>query len=121
VINRWQSDKNICKALQPLRHNQPPFYGHYTGQPASAGTSILEDLAGAKFYCPHALAGGDKGMRIREKTLEFSSTVLSTSSCTLPIVISKKKKEEEKECRMVLAELLSLCNTANIQTAYSGP
>ena len=47
---------------------------------ALAGTSSeeLEDFAGAKFYCPHALADGNQRIRIREKTLEFSSTVLST-------------------------------------------
>jgi len=34
----------------------------------------------AKFYCPHALADGTQCIQIREKTLEFSSTVLSTMS-----------------------------------------
>jgi len=33
-----------------------------------------------KVYCPHALAGGNQRNRIREKTLEFSSTVSSTLS-----------------------------------------
>jgi len=32
---------------------------------------------GAKFYCPHAFADGNQRVRIRQKTLEFSSTVLS--------------------------------------------
>ena len=40
----------------------------------------LEDFIGAKFYYPHALADGNQRTRIREKTLEFSSTVLSTLS-----------------------------------------
>ena len=40
----------------------------------------MEDFVGAKFYCPHSLAGGNQRTRIREKTLEFSSTVLSTLS-----------------------------------------
>jgi len=35
---------------------------------------------GAKFYCPHALADGNQRIRIRQKMLEFSSTVLSTLS-----------------------------------------
>jgi len=37
------------------------FCGHYTGQPALASTPSqeLEDFAGAKFYCPHALADGN--------------------------------------------------------------
>jgi len=47
-----------------------------------AGTSSyeLEDFAGAKSYCPHALADGSQRIQIREKTLEFSSTVLSSLS-----------------------------------------
>jgi len=45
-----------------------------------AGTSRLEDFVGAKYYCPHALADGNQRMQISEKTLEFSSTVLSTLS-----------------------------------------
>ena len=53
------------------------FHSHYTGQPALAGTSSeeLADFVGAKFYCPHALADGNRRIRIREKTLEFSSTL----------------------------------------------
>ena len=47
-----------------------------------AGTSSyeLEDFVGAKFYCSRALADGNQHIRIREKTLEFSSIVLSTLS-----------------------------------------
>jgi len=58
------------------------FYSHDTGDPASDGTSSseLEDLVGAKFYCPHALADGNQCIRIREKMPEFSTTVLSTLS-----------------------------------------
>ena len=37
-----------------------------------------------KFYCPHALADGIQCIWIREKMLEFSSTVLSTLSLYLP-------------------------------------
>ena len=44
--------------------------------PPSAGP--LLPLAGAVFYCLHALADGNQCIRIREYTLEFSSTVLST-------------------------------------------
>ena len=38
----------------------------------------MADFVGAKFYCPHALAGGSEYIGIREKTLvfSFSSTVL---------------------------------------------
>jgi len=41
-----------------------------------------EDFVDAKFYCLHALAGGDQRIRIKEM-LEFSSTVLSTPSLYL--------------------------------------
>jgi len=53
------------------KQQQQPFYGHYTGQPALAGTysQELEDFIGAKFYCPHALADGNQRIRIREKML----------------------------------------------------
>jgi len=40
----------------------------------------MEDFVGAKFYCPHALADGKQHVWIMQKTLEFSSTVLSTLS-----------------------------------------
>ena len=44
----------------------------------------LEDFVGAKFYCPHVLADCSQRIRIREKTLELFSTVLSTlSPCRL--------------------------------------
>ena len=57
----------------------PLFYGHYTGQPALAGTLIseLEEFVEAWFYCPHALA---EPIQIREKMLEFSSAVLPEPS-----------------------------------------
>ena len=32
-------------------------------------------MHGAKFFCPHALADGNQRIGIREKTLEFSSTL----------------------------------------------
>jgi len=48
-----------------------PFYGHYTE---------LEDFVGAKFYCPHVIANGIWYIGIREKMLEFSSTVLPAPS-----------------------------------------
>jgi len=48
----------------------------------SAGTSSkeLEDLVGAEFYYLHALADGNQRIRIRQKTLEFSSAVIYTVS-----------------------------------------
>jgi len=44
-------------------------------QPAlgSISSEELEDFVGAKFCCPHALADGNQRIRIREKTLEFST------------------------------------------------
>jgi len=39
-----------------------------------------DDFVGAKYYCLHALADGNQRIWIREKRLEFSSTVLSTLS-----------------------------------------
>jgi len=51
-------------------------------QPALAGTSSkeLDDFVGAKFYCRHVFADGNQRIRIREKSLEFSTTVSSTLS-----------------------------------------
>jgi len=40
----------------------------------------VQDFVGAKFYCPHALAGGHQCIQIRKKMLEFFSTVLATLS-----------------------------------------
>jgi len=40
----------------------------------------IQDFVGAKFYYPYALAHGYQRIRIKERTLEFSSTVLSTLS-----------------------------------------
>ena len=46
---------------------------------------IKENFAGAKFYCSHALGDGNQRIRIRQKTLEFSSTVLSTRLCSVKL------------------------------------
>jgi len=43
-------------------------------------SSELEDFVGEKFYCPYALADGSQHIPLMEKTLEFSSVVLSTLS-----------------------------------------
>jgi len=54
-------------------------------QPALAGTSseTLEDIVGAEFYCPHALADSNQHVRTTERMLEFSSTELSKLSMYL--------------------------------------
>ena len=54
----------------------------------------LEDVCWCKVYCPHALAEGKQSTRIGEKTLEFSSTVLSTLSPYL---------QEYSTCQQVIA------------------
>jgi len=74
---------NLQKTVSSIhvQQQQPSFYSHYTytGYPAFTGTSSqkLEDFfVGAKFYCPHALAGGNHRIHM----LQFSSTRLSTLS-----------------------------------------
>ena len=42
----------------------------------------------AKFYCPYALTDGNQCIQIREKMLEFSSTVLSTLSLYVHYVLA---------------------------------
>jgi len=66
-----------------------------------AGTSSqeLDIFVGAKFYCPHALADGNQRIRIREKKLKFSSTVLSALSPYLLFQLHKYKKVcAENDC-----------------------
>ena len=81
VIKRNNVSQTGAK-FRKVQKKQTPFNGHYAGQSALAGISSkeLEDFVHAKFYCPHALAVGNQRIRIRKKTLEFSSTVLSTLS-----------------------------------------
>jgi len=54
----------------------------YYGQPALAGTSIqeLEDFVGTKFYCPHALAGGNRRIRDYGEDTEVLNSVIYTVS-----------------------------------------
>jgi len=72
-----------CNDWHIYKHNQRPFYGHYSRQPTTrtgiTSSEALEDFVGAKFYCPHDLADGNYCIQITEKTLEFSSTELHTS------------------------------------------
>jgi len=42
----------------------------------------MDDFVGAKFYCPRATDDGNQRIQIREKMLEFASTVLAVSSST---------------------------------------
>jgi len=41
----------------------------------------------AKFYCPHALADSIQHIQIREKMLEFSSTVIYTVSVSPTLIL----------------------------------
>ena len=47
---------------------------------ATAAAKEQEDFVGAKFYHPHAHADGNYRIQIKEKILEFSSTVLRAPS-----------------------------------------
>ena len=49
--------------------------------------NLRQNFVGAEFYCPHFLADGNQRIRITEKTLEFSLTVLSTLSPYLVMYI----------------------------------
>jgi len=75
-----------------------------SGQPALAGTSSLEleDFVDAKFYCLHVFADGSQQFWIREKTLEFFSTMLSTlSPChTLCTKALSSETSGEKETKL---------------------
>jgi len=59
---------------QQQQQQQQPFNGCHTASPVKN----WKDFVGVEFYCPQALADGNQGILVREKTLEFSSTVLST-------------------------------------------
>jgi len=79
----------------------------------------MEDFVGAKFYCPHALADGNQCIQIREKTLEFCSTLLRTPSPYLDVVVCT--------CRLdsVMAVSSVWCRKPyrgrNITFGFSGP
>jgi len=55
-----------------------PLYRPTCIRADSTFSEELEDFVRAKFYCLHAFADGHQCIQIREKMLEFSSTVLST-------------------------------------------
>jgi len=42
----------------------------------------LQDYASAMFYCPHARANGNQHIQIRQKTLQFFSTLNSVKYTT---------------------------------------
>jgi len=72
---------------------KPLFYGHYTGQPALAGTSGqgLADFVGVKFYCLHAHGDGNHG-KVEDAGVFLSSVIYTvaiprSSELTLWIII----------------------------------
>ena len=97
-----QSAPIYSKQQQP-----PPFYGHYTGQPALAGASSLEleHFVGTKYYCLHALADGNQRIQISEKTLEFSSTLSPTTSPYHQSTINYKQLQATMALRAMPASL----------------
>jgi len=84
-----------------LEQPNHPFYGHYTCPPALA-TGELENFVSAKFYCPHALADGNQYFRIREKTPDFSSTVLYHALSPYLFWNKWRKKTEKRDLHWVL-------------------
>jgi len=71
------------------------FYTHNNNNKLHKPTPPVKNwgiLSLQKFYCPHALADGNQHIRIREKTLEFSSAVLSTLSLCLHAHQWRKQK-----------------------------
>jgi len=50
-----------------LEQQQQLFYSHCTGCVSCHAKEELKDFVGAKFYCMHALAGGNQCSWIREK------------------------------------------------------
>jgi len=57
---------------------------------ATAAAKEQEDFVGAKFYHPHAHADGNYRIRIKEKILEFSSTVLRAPSTYLQHLVTPR-------------------------------
>jgi len=91
---------HVCTSLQTDNHaSTPPLCFLQAGCPSCRPTNSvkalkakLEDSVDAKFYCPHALADGTQCIRIRDKTLQFSSTVLSTLSLYFMVSADKVSK-----------------------------
>ena len=75
----------------PVPQQQPPYYGHYTGQPALAGTSSyeLEDFVGANFYYLHSLADGNQHIQIRGRCWSSQQCYLHCL-CTLSTPVDRE-------------------------------
>jgi len=79
IFNVWSSYIHV--PLTTVRHLLNVLWPLYRSTCVSQHLQLRSGrFVGTKFYCPHALADGNQSMWIREKTLEVSSTVLSTLS-----------------------------------------
>jgi len=85
--------QTICTSLQTDNHANTSSLNFYRLDALpDAKTTVSKHwrTAGfccAKFYCPYALTDGNQCIQIREKMLEFSSTVLSTLSLYVHYVL----------------------------------
>jgi len=100
MIKWWKSQVMASKVKIARSHCQPVYilnstlittqYNHcftvLIQVSASTSSWELEDFVGTKFYCPYILAGGSQCIQIREKMLQFSSTLLPTLSPYLVVV-----------------------------------
>jgi len=94
----------------------------YSGQPVLASTSSYElgDFVGAEFNCQHAQADGDKCIdsdkciQIRQNTLEFSSTVLSTQSYYLNTAMTHELSCNKTEVKVKTYEITTNTTTTPI-------
>jgi len=92
-----------------VRWRQPPFTALYRSTCVSRHLQLRTrgyHQVGAKFYCLHTLADGNHCIWIKEKMLEFSSTVLSTLSLYLLPYKGKKVKFSHTRYRALGPELI---------------
>jgi len=66
IINKKVNNNSNNTTATVFRPSRRSIY-------ASRYLQCTEEVVGAKFYCPHALADGNQRICSREKTLEFSS------------------------------------------------
>ena len=69
----------------------------------------MGDFVGAKFYCPHALAGG---IRIREKMLELSTAVSVLSPYHKDTIILSFNKDRDNGFRVGSDMIWTICKQA---------
>jgi len=99
-------------------NNQPPFYGHHTGQPALAGTST-GGFCRCKVLLPACPADGNQCIRIREKMPEFSSAVLSEGKTKLDLNEAKDSEWQWHQLgHMQVCTLLQTDNHTSTLTTH---